>query len=629
MDLFKLVGSVFIDTDKANESLQKTDEKAKKTGTTFGEVAGKAAKVGGAIVGASATAVTGLVALANNAASTADEIDKGSIRMGVSTTYYQQLGYAAEQSGVEMSTLEKAAKKLEGTDLNLEDAMEQIMSLGTASERSQKAAELFGDAVAYQMSPLIEQSGESFDGLIQRADELGLVMGEDTVAAGVTLGDTMSDLQKSFGMVATNLGGSLMPVVQQFVDVLLSFAPFIQQAMADLAPLLSDLFEKLMPPLLDLIDQIFPVLLDLVNTLLPIIVDLAGELLPAIVEILDAILPILPPIMDIIKEIAPFLVEFVQMVLPIIVKLFQKVMPLFVQIAEAILPIIAELLPLIMEVLEAIMPILDLLLDVVGFFVDIFGDLIKNILPVIINLIKNVLTPVLRVVTTVIQVVGNAFRTVFEGIKSVWQGAPAFFSGLWDGIKRAFGAVGTWFRETFSKAWQAVKDVFSSGGKVFDGIKEGIANVFHNVVNTIIRGLNAVIAAPFNAINGIFNRLRGISILKMSPFSWLPTVGVPQIPQLAEGGQGDGQSGSALVGEEGPELLDLPKGATVIPLNRSSISVGIDDLNARIERLIAIVEALIGQKIGVYIDGAALVGELAPGMNQTLGQLAFADGRYR
>lgn len=277
MDLFKLVGSVFIDTDKANESLQKTDEKAKKTGTTFGEVAGKAAKVGGAIVGASATAVTGLVALANNAASTADEIDKGSIRMGISTTYYQELGYAAGQSGVEMSTLEKAAKKLEGTDLNLEDAMEQIMSLGTASERSQKAAELFGDAVAYQMSPLIEQSGESFDGLIQRADELGLVMGEDTVAAGVTLGDTMSDLQQSFGMVATNLGGSLMPVVQQFVDVLLSFAPFIQQAMADLAPLLSDLFEKLMPPLLDLIDQIFPVLLDLVNTLLPIIVDLAGS----------------------------------------------------------------------------------------------------------------------------------------------------------------------------------------------------------------------------------------------------------------------------------------------------------------------------------------------------------------
>lgn len=627
MDLFKLVGSVFVETDKANESLSKTDEKAKKTGTTFGDVAKKAAGVGTAVVGASAAAVTGMVKLANNAASTADEIDKGSIRMGISTTYYQELGYAASQSGVEMSTLEKAAKKLEGTDINLQQAMAQIMSIGDASERSQKAAELFGDSVAYQMAPLLEEGSEGFYDLINRADELGIVMSEDTVKAGVTLGDTMEDLQKSFGAVATNLGGALMPVVQEFVEVLLSFAPFIQEAMANLGPLLSDLFAKLMPPLLELLDQIFPVLMDFINLLLPIIVDLAGELLPAIVEIIQAILPILPPIFDIIAEIAPYLVDFVKMILPIIVKLFQKIMPLFITIVEAILPIIAELLPLIMEVLEAIMPILDLLLDVIGFLVDVFGDLIKNILPVIINLIKNVLTPILRVVTTVIQAVGQAFRSVFDGIKNVWQNLPAFFTGIWEGIKRAFGAVGTWFKETFSKAWQAVKDVFSKGGKVFDGIKEGIANVFHNVVNTIIRGLNAVIAAPFNAINGIFDKLRGLTILKLSPFSWLPSVGVPQIPQLAEGGEGAG--GSALVGEQGPELLDLPKGATVIPLQRSSISIGIEDLNEKMDDLISIVEALIGQKIGVYLNGRALVGELTPDINEQLGRLAMADGRYR
>lgn len=627
MDLFKLVGSVFIDTDKANDSLQKTDEKAKTTGTTFGEVAGKAAKVGTAIVGASATAVAGMVALANNAASTADEIDKGSIRMGISTTYYQELGYAAGQSGVEMSTLEKAAKKLEGTDLNLEDAMNQIMSLGTASERSQAAAELFGDSVAYQMAPLIEQSGESFDSLIQRADDLGIVMSEDAVSAGVTLGDTMSDLKQSFGAVATNLGGSLMPVVQQFVEILLSFAPFIQDAMKNLAPLLQKLFEKLMPPLLDLIDQIFPILLDLVNTLLPIIIDLAGELLPAIVDIIRAILPILPPIFDIIKEIAPYLVDFVKMILPIIVQLFQKVMPLFVKIVEAILPIIAEILPLIMQILTALMPFLELLLDIIGFFVDVLGGLIEKVLPVIINIIQNVLTPIIQVLSSVIQAVAQAFQSAWDWIKGIWENAGGFFSGIWEGIKNAFGAVAEWFQNIFSNAWEAVKNVFNRGGQVFEGIKEGIANVFHNVVNHIITGINAVIAAPFNAINGIFDRLRGISILSMSPFSWLPSLGVPQIPMLAEGGQGDG--GSALVGEQGPEILDLPKGATVIPLNRSSISIGIEDLNARMDALIGIVKELIGAQYGVYLDRNALVGALAPNINQALGRLAAADGRYR
>lgn len=625
MDLFKLVGSVFVDTDKANESLAKTDEKAKETGTTFGDVAGKAAKVGTAIVGASTAAVTGIVNMATSAAETADEIDKGSKRMGISTEYYQELGYAAGQSGVEMSTLEKAAKKLDGSGLNLQQAMAQIMSIGDASERSQKAAELFGDSVAYQMAPMLEAGGEEFHNLINRADELGLVMSEDAVNAGVKLGDTMSDIKQSFGAIATNLGSAVMPLVQDFSDLILEFMPFIQDAMGELGPVLKDLFANFMPPLMELAQELFPVIMDVINELLPIIIDLVSELLPAIVEIIQAILPIIPPILDIIKEIAPYLVDFVKMILPIIVQLFQKIMPLFVKIAEAILPIIAELLPLIMEVLEALLPIIQLILDVIGWLVDVFGDIIDAILPAIIWLIQKVLTPILRVIITVINAVGDAFRSVFEWIKNAWSKLPEFFKGIWNGIKSAFSAVTTWFKEIFSKAWQAVKDVFSKGGKVFDGIKEGIANVFHNVVNTIIRGLNAVIAAPFNAINGIFDKLRGLKILKLSPFSWLPALNVPQIPELAEGGEANG---SALVGEKGPEILDLPKGATVIPLSKSSISVGIEDLNERMDQLIAIVVKLVGANYGVYLDRNTLVGELAPSMDEALGYLAAKNARY-
>lgn len=622
MDLFKLVGSVFVDTEKANDSLQKTDEKAKATGTTFGEVAGKAAKVGGAIVGASATAVTGLVKLATNSAATADEIDKGSKRMGVSTDYYQELGYAAGQCGVDMGTLEKAAKKLEGTDINLQQAMAQIMGLGTASERSQKAAELFGESVAYQMAPMLDEGGESFNALINRADELGIVMSEDAVNAGVVLGDTMSDVQQAFGAVATDLGSALMPVVQQFADVLVEFMPYIQDAMANIAPLLSDLFEKLMPPLMELLDQIFPVLMDILNTLLPIIIDLASELLPAIVEIIEAILPIIPPILDIIKEIAPFLIEFVQMILPIIVKLFQKIVPFLVKICEAILPIIAELLPIIMEVLEAIMPILDLILEVIGFLLDVFGDIIKNVLPPIISLLRDILTPILRVIITVISAVGDAFRAAFDGIKAAWEGAGDFFSGLWENIKAAFAAVGEWFSQIFSDAWEAIKKPFVAVGEWFQGVFDKIKEAIKAPINGIIRGINKLI--------------EGLNKIQFTTPDWIPFIGgktfgfnIGYLNELAEGGQATGIGGSTLVGEEGPEILDLPKGATVIPLKQSSVSIGIDDLNSKMDDLIGIVEALIGQKIGVYLNGRALVGELTPDINTALGQLAVADGRYR
>ena len=144
-------------------------------------------------------------------------------------------------------------------------------------------------------------------------------------------------------------------------------------------------------------------------------------------------------------------------------------------------------------------------------------------------------------------------------------------------------------------------------------------------MNTIIRGLNAVIAAPFNAINNIFDRLRGLSILKLSPFSWLPSVGVPQIPQLAEGGEG---AGTAMVGEEGPEILDLPRGATVIPLSRSSISIGIEDLNDKMDTLIDLFLQLIAKRFGVYIDKTTLVGILAPDMDEAIGQRAIKAGRF-
>ena len=160
--IFSLYGNIFVDNEKANKSIEDTTKKGKDSSKSFGEsfadVSKKAMQIGTAVVGATTAIVGGLTAAANSTAKTADEIDKGSIRMGVSNKYFQELGYAAEQCGVEMTSLEKAAKKLEGTGLNMEDAMNQIMSLGTAEERATKAAELFGNNVAYTLSPLIEQS---------------------------------------------------------------------------------------------------------------------------------------------------------------------------------------------------------------------------------------------------------------------------------------------------------------------------------------------------------------------------------------------------------------------------------------------------------------------------------------
>lgn len=172
----------------------------------------------------------------------------------------------------------------------------------------------------------------------------------------------------------------------------------------------------------------------------------------------------------------------------------------------------------------------------------------------------HIIQPVSKFFSDLWSGIKTAASTAWNGIKAVWQIVSGwfkntiitpvsdFFTGMWDGLKKkasdawngiksVFSPVVDWFKDKFSKAWKAVKDVFSTGGKVFDGIKDGIVSAFKTVVNAIIGGINKVIAVPFNAINGILDKIQGVSIAGIEPFKNLVhRLPVPEIPKLAQGG---------------------------------------------------------------------------------------------
>ena len=143
--------------------------------------------------------------------------------------------------------------------------------------------------------------------------------------------------------------------------------------------------------------------------------------------------------------------------------------------------------------------------------------------------------------------------------KGIWDSVKEGAHNAWEGIKNAFSPVVNWFHDVFSKAWQKVKDVFSTGGKVFDGIKEGIENTFKTVVNAIIGGINKIIAVPFSAINDILEKIHDIEILGVSPFDWVHTFEIPEMPLLAKGGI---VNRPVIAGEDGAEAI--------IPLERNT-----------------------------------------------------------
>ena len=153
-------------------------------------------------------------------------------------------------------------------------------------------------------------------------------------------------------------------------------------------------------------------------------------------------------------------------------------------------------------------------------------------------------------------IISGLFNGITGGLSKIKQAALT----IWETIKGVFSSVGLWFENTFSKAWQKVKDVFSKGGKIFDGIKEGIAETFKTIVNGLISGINRVIAIPFNTINRVLNTIRGISVLNISPFAGLwgyNPLSVPQIPKLAMGGivNRPGRGVPAIIGEAGAEAV--------------------------------------------------------------------------
>ena len=483
VELFKLVGSIFIDNEKANDSLQKTDKKASTFGETLGKV-GKGAAQFATVAGSAMLAVSGAaLGVANSVAETADEIDKASIRMGISAESYQELAYAAGQCGVEMSTMEKAAKKLEGTDLSFDDAINQIMELGTAEERSAKAAELFGESVAYQLSPLIEQSGEDFDGLIQRANDLGIVMSGDAVKAGVQFGDLMSDLKQSAQALATGLGSALFPILIDIIQQILTFMPQIQGFMAELSPVLAQIVSAILPVLFSILEALFPVLVEIIQT----------------------------------------------------------IMPLAVELINALLPIITELLPLIE-------PIANLLLAILVPLVSLLSDILPPIINIITGIITNQLPSLIVLINFVAETVKNVLNAVFSDIKpwimsliEIFEGFTTFLNGVFTG--------------NFKMAW------------------EGIVTMLKGFVNTIITYVQGTINGVVDLINVVVdsaltlaNLIPGVNI--NTDVAKIPKV---NIPLLANGGVSL-EAGKAIVGEEGPELIDLPKGARVQPLN----NVGID-----------------------------------------------------
>ena len=118
MEIFKLFGSIFVDTTEADEKIEKTGKKSEGLGTKLGNVAKTAGKWA---LGLGAAAVTAATAIGGMAINTAKDVDSAI------DSYIAATGTATEATGQYEEVLKNIYKNNYGEDFqDIADSMAQV-----------------------------------------------------------------------------------------------------------------------------------------------------------------------------------------------------------------------------------------------------------------------------------------------------------------------------------------------------------------------------------------------------------------------------------------------------------------------------------------------------------------------
>ena len=189
------------------------------------------------------------------------------------------------------------------------------------------------------------------------------------------------------------------------------------------------------------------------------------------------------------------------------------------------------------ELLDALMPFFN-------WMINFFGPIIAGIVNFVANVFGEQFNFILGVASAFLDTIGG----IISGVIDVFIGIINFLTGVfmtdwgkvWEDVKQVFSNMWNSLVGIVDGVWQTILGLFAKGGEIFNGVVGAIGNVFKSIANSIISGINKVIAIPFRTINGLLNEIRNIDIpLIGKPFYGLWSqnpLPVPQIPKLEKGG---------------------------------------------------------------------------------------------
>jgi hypothetical protein len=240
-EIFRLFGSILIDSTEADKSLSKTDSGAKKVQETLGKAVTGAAKFAAGAAAAMSAAGAAVFKFADSVASVGDNIDKQSQKLGISAKAYQEWNAILGHCGASIDSLKGGMKTLtkaiaDGSDDQVAAfnavglSIDQVKSMSTedvfsavvtglqgmeeGAERAQIATTLLGKA-GQELGPLLNTSAEDTEAMRKAVNELGGVMSDDAVAASASFKDALQDLTTIGTGFKNSVGSMVIPYVTE------------------------------------------------------------------------------------------------------------------------------------------------------------------------------------------------------------------------------------------------------------------------------------------------------------------------------------------------------------------------------------------------------------------------------
>lgn len=595
LEIFRLVGSVFVDTDKAEESLKKTDKTAGGLGNTLVNGAKTVGKFAVGFAGAATAAGGALMAIAETTREYREE-------QGKLQAAFQTSGFTAEEA----TNTYRALNGVLGDSGQAVEAANHLAQLTNNEKELQAWTDIctgvfatFGDSLpieglteaANETAKVGQVTGPLADalnwaGVSEDAfnESLAACTSEQERQALIT--ETLNGLYTDAADKYREVNGEVI-AANEAQDKLNSAMAGIGAAVEPFVTagkvLVSEVLVSLTPLLTNLGSFVIPLVTGAISTVSGWVSDLTGRLSNSGITF--------GGVMDTVKNLFQQAMAVIQTIWNTV---GQPVWNLIVQNVNLVKDLFLRNMPAIKEFVRQA-------------FTDIQNIWQNNLQPAlqaIGNFIQNVLAPAFKFVfnTVIAPVVENAFNT----IKNLWNGSlKPILQGILDFVTGVFTL-------NFSKA--------------FSGLVKAVGGIFNGLITAVKTPINAVISV----VNGF---IKGLNKLKVP--DWVPGVGgkginIPTIPRLEQGGVLErGQVG----------LLEGNGAEAVVPLhqNKAWISAVAQDMDSAIggssgAQVVAILTDILDElaeiaQMGIYLDSDAMVGRLAKKMDNKLGQLQAKKAR--